>query len=147
MDKIDREIIELLRHNARLSYRELGERVFLSPNSVADRVRKLVADKVLLGFGARVNLAALDLPLQALIDVKMRADTTASHFSAVIQSIPGIVEATLMTGTYDYLLRVACRDQEDLARLIEALRSRAGVQETYSRIILRDMDMQARLAR
>ena len=39
LDKIDRDIIDLLRHDARLSYRELGQKVFLSANTVAERVR------------------------------------------------------------------------------------------------------------
>jgi Lrp/AsnC family transcriptional regulator, leucine-responsive regulatory protein len=147
LDKIDREIVELLRHDARLSYRELGERVFLSANTVADRVRRLQADRVLEGFSARVNLAALELTVQAYIDVTMRPETSSAHFETVIQSIPGVVEASLLTGNYDYLLRVACRDHADLERLIEALRAHAGVQDTHSRVILRQAQVRARLGR
>ena len=80
LDKIDRQIVELLKNSARLSFRELGERVFLSANTVADRVRRLTQDKVLLGFHAEVNLAALDLPLQALIDIKLQHATSAEKF-------------------------------------------------------------------
>jgi Lrp/AsnC family leucine-responsive transcriptional regulator len=146
LDRIDREIIELLRGDARLSYRQLGEQVCLSANTVAERVRKLVADRVLEGFTARVNLVALELAVQAFIDVKMLPDTTAEHFEAVIQTIPGVVEANLVTGTYDYLLRVACRDHTDLMRLVEALRKQAGVQDTHSRVVLKHMQLTAPLA-
>jgi Lrp/AsnC family leucine-responsive transcriptional regulator len=139
LDHIDREIIDLLRRDARLSYRELGERVCLSANTVADRVRRLLADKVIEGFGARVNLAALDLQVQALVDVKMLPTTSAAHFEAVVQTIAGVVEVFLLTGSYDYQLRVACRDHGDLVRLIESLRSKAGVQDTHSRVILHKM--------
>lgn len=145
MDKIDRQIVELLKNDARLSFRELGERVFLSANTVADRVRRLINDKVLLGFHAEVDLAALELPLQALIDIKLLHATSAEQFEAAIASIPGIIEATLMTGAHDYMLRVACFDQADLVRLIEALRARAGVQDTYSRVILRRIPVAAPL--
>ena len=137
LDKIDREIIELLRSDARLSYRELGERVCLSANTVADRVRRLVGERVLQGFGARVDFAALGLAVQAFIDVKMLPGTTAEHFEAVVQFIPGVIEANVVTGTYDYLLRVACRDHADLMRLVEALRREAGVQDTHSRVVLK----------
>ncbi|QDQ26166.1 Lrp/AsnC family transcriptional regulator [Chitinimonas arctica] len=145
MDKIDCDIVELLRLDGRLSYRELGERIHLSANAVAERVRRLQAKGTLTGFYADVNLADLGLPLEALIEVKMRAETSAEHFEAVIQTIPGIVDATLLTGSFDYLLRVACADQQDLVRLIEALRERAGVQETYSRMVLRQLPMKGRL--
>ncbi len=145
MDKIDRAIINLLRNDARLSYRELGERVFLSANTVAERVRRLLEDRVLQGFGARVDLAALGLPLQALIDVKLARETSAAQFEEVILTIPGILEATLMTGPYDYMLRIACRGQEDFVRLVEALRSQAGVQDTTSRVIMRQVEVQSQL--
>jgi Lrp/AsnC family leucine-responsive transcriptional regulator len=139
LDRIDREIIELLRADGRISYRELGEQVCLSANTVADRVRKLVADRVVEGFTARVSLPALDLAVQAFIDVKMLPDTTAERFEAVIQAIPGVVEANLVTGSYDYVLRVACRDHADLMRLVEALRKQAGVQDTHSRVVLKQL--------
>lgn len=145
LDRIDRAIIELLRADARLSYRELGDQVCLSANTVADRVRKLLSDKVLEGFTARVNLAALELGVQAFIDIKMLPNTTAEHFEAVIQTIPGVVEANLVTGSYDYLLRVACRDHADLMRLVETLRKEAGVQDTHSRVVLKQMAIPAPL--
>ena len=84
MDKIDRHIVELPKNNARLTYRELGEHVFLSANTVADRVRRLVEDKVLLGFHADVDLTAMELPLQALIDIKLLQGIGAGQFEAAI---------------------------------------------------------------
>ncbi len=146
LDKIDRDIVDLLRRDARLSYRELGEKVFLSANTVAERIRRLVHHGVLQAFCAKVDLAALGLPLQALVDVKMARETSAAGFEKAIAAIPGIQEATLMTGSYDYMLRVACRDQADLVRLMEALRERAGVQDTTSRVILRQVDVHAQRA-
>ncbi|MBL8509975.1 Lrp/AsnC family transcriptional regulator [Chitinimonas sp. JJ19] len=147
MDKLDRDIVDLLRRDARLTFRELAEQVHLSANAVAERVRRMQAQGVLQGFHARVDMAALGLPLEALIDIKMRPDTSAAHFEAVIQTIPGIVEATLLTGAFDYMVRAACADQQDLVRLIEALRERAGVQETYSRLILSQVPVKGRLGR
>jgi Lrp/AsnC family leucine-responsive transcriptional regulator len=145
MDKIDREIVEALRGNARISYRELGERVFLSANAVAERVRRLQESGVIKGYEARVDLRALNLPMVAIIDVKMRPGVTAQDFEAVLQTIPGLVEATLMTGSFDYMLKVACRDQEALVDLTETLRARGGLQETYTRVVLRPVKLKTRL--
>ncbi|MGZ5199562.1 MAG: Lrp/AsnC family transcriptional regulator [Telluria sp.] len=137
LDRIDRAIIELLRRDARLSYRELGEQVFLSPNTVADRVRKLVAEHVIEGFSARVNLGVLGFDVSAFIDVKLLPTTSAEHFEAVLETIPGVTDAHLVTGNYDYVLCVACRNHADLMRLVEALRKQAGVQDTQSRVVLK----------
>jgi Lrp/AsnC family leucine-responsive transcriptional regulator len=145
LDRIDRAIIELLRRDARLSYRELGEQVFLSPNTVADRVRKLLAEHVIEGFSARVQMEALGYDVSAFIDVKLLPSTSAEHFEAVIQTIPGVMEAHLVTGNYDYVLCVACRDHADLMRLVEALRKQAGVQDTQSRVVLKRLALNGAL--
>jgi Lrp/AsnC family leucine-responsive transcriptional regulator len=145
LDRIDRAIIELLRRDARLSYRELGEQVFLSPNTVADRVRKLLAEHVIEGFSARVQMEALGYDVSAFIDVKLLPSTSAEHFEAVIQTIPGVMEAHLVTGNYDYVLCVACRDHADLMRLVEALRKQAGVQDTQSRVVLKRLQLNGAL--
>ncbi|MBY0572786.1 MAG: Lrp/AsnC family transcriptional regulator, partial [Undibacterium sp.] len=137
LDKIDREIIALLQADARLSYRDLGEYVFLSANTVADRVRRLLNENVLQGFHASVNLEALGCRVHALIDVKLKSDTSADYFESAISAMPGVLEASLLTGSYDYLLKVACAEHADLVHLIENLRATAGAQETHSRVILR----------
>jgi Lrp/AsnC family leucine-responsive transcriptional regulator len=146
MDKIDREIVESLRSNARISYTELGQRVFLSANAVSERVRRLQERGIILGFEAILDWRAMDLALIAIIDVKLSPGVAAVDFEARLQDIPGIVEATLMTGSFDYMLRVACRDQDALVRLAELLRAKGGVQETYTRVLLRTAQLKHRLA-
>ena len=54
--------------------------------------------------------------------------------------MPGVVSMAILTGSFDVRLRVACRDQADLVRLIETLRSRAGLQETNSTVIWREIE-------
>ncbi|WP_374355771.1 Lrp/AsnC family transcriptional regulator [Chitinimonas sp.] len=145
IDKIDREILEILRVNARATFKELGERVCLSANAVAERVRHLQEAGVILGYHARVNLSLLELPLQACIDIKLSPGTSAASFEAGLHGIAGILEATLMTGSFDYVLRVACRNQEALVNLTERLRANGAVQETYTRMLLRSVCVNTRL--
>jgi Lrp/AsnC family leucine-responsive transcriptional regulator len=145
MDRIDREIVELLRGNARISYKDIGEQVCLSANAVSERMRQLQSSGVIRGYDVKVDMRALDLPMAAIIDVKMSPGMTADEFEAGLHTIPGIVEAMLMTGSFDYMLRVACRDQDALVRLTETLRARGGVQETYTRMLLRTVNLKSRL--
>jgi Lrp/AsnC family transcriptional regulator, leucine-responsive regulatory protein len=139
MDKTDRRILELLQKQARISYRELGEQVHLSPNTVAERVRRLVETGVITGFHAQLDMAALGLGVQALVEVKLKPETTAAFFEAALRGISGVVEAVLVTGGHDYQLRVVCSDQDDLVRIVEALRTHAGVSNTHSSLVLRRM--------
>ncbi len=143
MDKIDLRILKLLQHDARMSYKDLGEKVNLSANTVAERIRHLISKRIIENFTAEIDLGALGLRVEALIDVKLASGTSAKQFEKAIQTIPGILEATLLTGKSDYMLRVACTDQLDLVRLIESLRERAGVQETQSHLILKKFDVQS----
>jgi Lrp/AsnC family leucine-responsive transcriptional regulator len=145
IDRIDREIIECLRINARMSYKDIGERAHLSANAVSERVRRLESDGVIVGFDVRLDLRLLDFPMAAIIEVKLAAGQTADAFEAHLKTLPGVLEATLVTGAFDYLLRVACRDQEALVQLTEKLRARGGVQETHSRVPLRTVRLSTRL--
>ena len=145
MDKFDREIIAALWENARTSYKVLGERIFLSPNAVAERIRRLEESGVIQKYEVKVDLRAMGMPLSVIIDVKLAPHTTADKFEAELQKISGILEATLMTGAFDYMLRVACRDQEALVRLTEELRAGGLVQETYTRMPLRTVKLSGAL--
>lgn len=138
VDTIDRDILSELSRDGRLSFTDLAARVNLSSNAVAERVRRLERNGIISGYTATIDSRALGFGLEAFIDVKLRADTPADDFEAVVERIPGIVQLILTTGGSDYTLRVACADQADLVRLIEALRSAVPIAETYSRLILRE---------
>ena len=120
-----------------MSYRELGERVRLSPNAAADRMRRLVRTGVITAFRAEVDFAALGRPLHALIDIRLRPDTEPADAEASIARLPQLIDATHVTGRVDYTLRVACRDPADLDELITALNRDVGAGETDTRLILR----------
>ncbi|UGQ47712.1 Lrp/AsnC family transcriptional regulator [Massilia endophytica] len=141
MDRIDRDIIKLLSADGRMSYRDVAAKVFLSPNAVADRVRRLVESGAIKGFKARIDPAALGVTLQALVDIKLKPDVSALQFESAVRTIPDIVSASLVAGNYDYCLRVACVNQDGFVRVIEALRSTGGVQDTHSRFVLREIDL------
>ncbi|MGZ5156688.1 MAG: Lrp/AsnC family transcriptional regulator [Caldimonas sp.] len=139
MNKIDREILRILQTDGRRSYTDIGAAVHLSANAVADRVRRLTQTGVIRGIRAVVDPAALGMTIEAQIDVKLRPTTSAEAFEQAIRELPQVLTATLLTGSFDYALRVACADRADLALVTETIRNKAGAQETYSRIILREV--------
>jgi len=141
VDKIDREILRALEIDGRSSFTDLGAAVHLSANAVADRVRRLLERGTIVGIHAVVDPAALGLTIEAQIDVKLRPTTTAEAFERAIRDVPQVLTATLVTGSFDYALRVACSDRADLAAVAETIRNRGGAQETYSRVILREVSV------
>jgi len=138
LDELDRDILGELQRDGRQSYSELAARVGLSANAVADRVRRLLSTNAIIAIEARIDPELLDQRLFAFIDVKLRPDTAAERFEREIAAMPQILSAALTTGSFDYTLRAGCADQSDLVAVVEALRARAGVAETYSRLILRE---------
>ncbi|MHB8148249.1 MAG: Lrp/AsnC family transcriptional regulator [Vulcanimicrobiaceae bacterium] len=138
IDAIDRDILAALERDGRATYLELGRIVSLSPNAVADRVRRLERVGVICGFGVKIAPEALGLGFHALLDVKLTPDRPADAFERDLAEIPAIVGYALTTGRFDYTLRVACADRADLVRLVEHLRTKGGAAETYSRVVLRE---------
>lgn len=138
IDPIDRDILGALELDARISFKDLAERVGLSANAVAERVRKLHDRGVIAGFKADVDPAAFGLTLRALVEVKLEASTTAARFEQLAARTAGVVRALVTTGKYDLLLEVVARDQADLQRIIEELRAGGLTRDTYSRVIASD---------
>lgn len=138
MDKIDREIVRILQDDGRASFTDIGAAVHLSANAAADRVRRLLQGGSIVAIRAVVEPAALGLTIEAQIDVKLRPTTSADDFERALRDMPQVTSATLLTGSFDFALRVACSDRADLASLTETIRDK-GAQETYSRVILREV--------
>jgi Lrp/AsnC family leucine-responsive transcriptional regulator len=147
IDEIDRRIIGILASQGRLSFRDLGAQVHLSPNATAERVRRLQSAGVIRAFRAEIDHARLGLSFEAYIDVRLQRGTSAQQFEAVAMKLPGVMSAAILTGALDFRLRVACKGPSDLVQLIENLRSRAGVQETNTAMILRELTGNMRLAK
>ncbi|MEO6087086.1 MAG: Lrp/AsnC family transcriptional regulator [Umezawaea sp.] len=137
MDAIDRVILGELVRDGRLSFRDLAARVRLSPTATAERVRRLVESGVISGFRAEVDLAALGRPLRALIDVRLRPGADYDELEAGLLSLPAVLECVHVTGRWDYLLTVACRDVAELDELVMDLPRRYGTVETDTRLLLR----------
>lgn len=141
MDKIDREILGLLARDGRLSFRELADAVHLSANAVAERYRRLQAAGAILHIRAALNPVALGRTLEAQIEVKLQPGAAALDFEATLRHLPQVVGATLMTGSFDYAVRVACTDRDELMQVTELLRQKGSVSETYTRLVLREVPL------
>ena len=133
LDQIDREILSILQSDGRITWQTLGDRVHLSPNAVADRVRRLTKAGVIMGFGARVNQAALGRSLEAVIDARM--PHTQGFDDALIKR-DDVQWAAHVTGESDVKLAVACEGTAGLDALLRWLQ-REGATETRTDVVLK----------
>ena len=141
IDALDHAIIAELRHDARLSWRELGARVGLGPTATADRVRRLEQLGVLRGYHADVDLSALGMGLRAITELRLSPDTPYEQFEAILRATPEVQLAFHVTGSLDYVLMLACPDVAALDRLLSTWRRDGGVTESSTRVLLRDVDL------
>ena len=135
-DDHDRVILGELLRNGRASYTHLGELTGLSPHAVAPRVRRLVDAGVITRFTAVLDHRAVGRGLEALIDIRLLSTANPDEFEAAVAKLPAAVELSFLTGRFDYILRTACRDADDLDHTVRALR-RAGAAVTETRMMMR----------
>ena len=109
LDDIDRRILRELRRDGRISNARLAERVGLSATPCWNRVKALEDAGVISGYAALLNQKALGLPDTVLIEVTLdRHDDDMLHrFGEALAQLPEVLEAHLLTGEYDYLIKVA----------------------------------------
>ncbi len=111
MDKIDRKILAVLQADARASLQEIGQAVGLSPSPCWGRIKKMEEAGVIQGYTVRINPQALDLADTVLVQVTLdsHSDNTLEKFGETLASIPEVIEAHLVSGDYDYLLRIVVK--------------------------------------
>jgi Lrp/AsnC family transcriptional regulator, leucine-responsive regulatory protein len=114
LDSIDRRILRELRADGRLPNAKLAERVGLSPTPCWNRVRSLEKAGVIEGYTALLNAKALGLPDVVVIEVTLdkHDERTLERFGQALIDLPEVVEAFLVSGEYDYLIKVAVTGTE-----------------------------------
>lgn len=139
MDAIDRRILRALHRRGRLTNAELAAEVGLSPSPCATRVRRLEQAGVIEGYVAILNQAALGLPDTVIIEVMMDRHDEASRatFEAAVAAMPEVIEAWLVTGEYDYVIKAAVGGTAGYEALLrQKLYRLPGVRHTRSAFCL-----------
>ncbi len=140
MDAIDRKILALLEADGRLTVTELAQRVGLTVAPCHRRLRELERSRVIRGYRAVVDPAALGLGFEVLVSVTMdREDArTIAGFERSLAEVPEVRHAERLFGDPDYLVRVATADIASYQRLRdEKLATLPGVQRLTSTIVMK----------
>lgn len=148
LDRTDARMLLLLQDNARMPIIELAKCVSLSPSACARRLRLLEDGGVIRGYGARIDAAAVGLPMVAFVMVSMSriGDDALATFEAAIAKAPEVMEACLMTGKEDYLLRVVVSDLQAYEQFVKQRLTRIpGVSHVETSFMLRQVTARAAL--
>ena len=139
-DKIDMAILRVLLLDSRKTLQEIGQEVGLSPTSCWTRIKKLEAQGVIKRYTIDVDPSKLGYHDSVIVQVTLEShtDETLYDFGRVLATIPEIQEAYLVSGDYDYYIRIAVRDTRDYERLLrEKLYKIPGIRHSKSHFVLR----------
>jgi DNA-binding Lrp family transcriptional regulator len=135
-DKIDQQIIALLRENARRSYEDIGKRVSLSAPAVKRRVDRLEAEGVIRGYTATVEPTAFGWHSHAFVELFCEGRISGAEVSAAVSKHPEVEGAYTVAGGASAILHVRATDTQHLEEALERIRETPGVLRTETQVVL-----------
>jgi len=146
LDKFDFAILHALQQDARASLHEISAQVGLSSTPCWNRIKRLEADGVILGYTVRIDPAKIGLMDTVIVQVTLEShnDEMLYKFGQALDEIPEVLEAFLVSGSYDYYIRLVVRDTRDYERLLrERLYKIPGIRHSISSFVLRVLKQSA----
>lgn len=136
MDAVDWTIVKLLSGDARMPWARLGAKVGLSAPAAADRVRRLERLGVIKRYVTLVDPRQAQREVLAFVAARMRRAGSRQGFQEWLDATPAVMECHRVDGDYDYLLKVRCRDSEELDQVIESMPPAVGGVTTKTTLVL-----------
>lgn len=148
IDQIDRTILGVLQKNGRLSNVQLAEQVGLSESACLRRVRLLEQSGIIDRYVMLINQSAIGKPGTVFVRVTLEGQQKEKlqEFEEMVAAVPEVMECYLMSGDFDYLLRVIIKDNSDYMRVHDKLTGLPGVVRVQSSFALRTVRKTTELA-
>ena len=140
LDRYDKSILQVLQLEGRISNSALAERVSLSESACLRRVKALEESGLIEGYTALLSQQKAGCPVNVFVNITLdrQDESDLRRFEESIRKIPEVMECYLMTGDYDYLVRVVVADTADFERLHSKFLTRLpGVARVHSSFALR----------
>lgn len=142
LDRLDLAILRALQTDARLSLAEISSEVGLTTSPCWTRIKRLEQAGVIEGYSVRINAEKVGLKDSVIVQVTLdsHSDAALERFGRELEQIPEVLEAFLVSGGYDYYLRLAVADTRDYERLLrEKLYKIPGIRHSKSSFVLRQL--------
>ena len=139
LDRIDRQILDLLRKDGRMSHAAIAKEVGLSGPAIHDRVRKLEQRGVISGYAAILDPELMDRSHAAFALVTLSEGSEYADDEPIIERIcsePDVLEFHRVAGQDCYLIKIRTATNKDLERLLRRIRSIPGVARSRTTIVL-----------
>ncbi len=135
-DKVDDEILKILKDDSRESFVDIGKKLKLSESAVRRRVKNLIDNKIIKKFTIEIGEQNATKAI-VLISVESSMDT--SKVSARLTKLEGVKTVFEITGQYDIAVVISSPNITEINLAIDSLRKVQGVSDTNTVIILREV--------
>ncbi len=141
-DKHDLAIMRLLLVDSRLSLQEIGAKVHLSATTCWSRIKRMEREGVIKRYTVDLERTRLGYRDTVIIQLTLAShnEETLHEFGEALGSIPEVLDAYLVSGDYDYYIRIAVKNTRDYERLLrEKLYKIPGIRHSKSSFVLRTL--------
>ncbi|WIO74839.1 Lrp/AsnC ligand binding domain-containing protein [Porticoccaceae bacterium LTM1] len=142
LDRVDLQILAILQKNSKISNVELAERVHLTPPPCLERVKRLERDGYIQRYTCILDPYKLRTGLLAFIQVSLRstASRELDEFNRAISQLEEVQECHMVSGGFDYLLKVRTSDMQTYRRFLgEELANIPNVRETHTYVAMQEV--------
>ncbi|MBN9384004.1 MAG: Lrp/AsnC family transcriptional regulator [Chitinophagaceae bacterium] len=115
LDEKDKAILRLLQADAKITVREIATKVHLSTTPVHERIKRMEDTGVIMRYATLVDHSKVKKGLMAICYVSLKEHNKRSggRFIKTIQELPEVVECYIISGEFDFLLKVAVDNMDD----------------------------------
>ena len=135
MDDTDRQLVSLLRKDARTSVATLAAKLGVSRGTVTNRMRKLEDDQVIVGYTLRLRPDAEPNQIRAWMWVLVDGNQSRAVIASLLGE-PGVVALHDTNGRWDLLAELRAESMPELSRVLERIRLTKGIANTETSILL-----------
>ena len=139
VDKIDREIMSIMLEDAKTSYADIGQKLFVSGGTVHVRLKKLIDQGVIQGSRLKVDFSKLGFDIIAFLGIYLEKSQMYGDVIKALKEIPEVVSAHYTTGTYSIFAKIMCQDTLHLRDVLSnKIQGIDGIQRTETFISLEE---------
>ena len=142
LNKVDRDIIDILQREGRITFAQIASAVGLSPAAVHERVKKLENRGVITGYHARVSPQALGKSLLVFVEITL-SSKSAEVFDKVREEllhVPDVQECHLVSGSFDYLVKARLGGMDEYRSLLgDVLKKLPVTAQSHSYVVMEEV--------
>lgn len=137
MDKLDYQILTILKKNARETVSNMSKELHMSVSALSERIRKMEESGIIQEYTVVLDEKKMNLDVTAIMEVSLEHPKFYDTFTEAVQVNSNIVACYYLTGDFDFVLKIVCGSSDELERIHRQIKSLKGVSATRTHYVLK----------